>query len=118
MSDDKYGRIFTEEDVKRIVGLTLEEAADILPTAQVTMTQTVDDIMSLVWSDAVKLTFPADEPIFLLRAQDKRALAAVRYYRDHQSPRAPVKHEQNVDHAMQKFERFRVQHPDRLKEPD
>ncbi len=103
--DSKYGRIFTEEDVKAIVELAVEQEVSSVDEAETLM----DDFDG---------RFPADEPIFVLRARDKRALAAVRQYRENQSPRAPVNHIEGLDKAVREFEKFRVQHADQMKEPD
>lgn len=97
----KYGRLFTEDDVRSML-----EAYE----------ETGHNFDDLVQSG--RFTFPEDEPLFVLRAQDKRALGAIRYYQDHQNPRASIAHLNNIERAVRAFEDFRFHKADRLKEPD
>lgn len=109
LAENKYGALYTETDVINILDFVLEDLDSHL---------TVGDYMDAVRAgEAGKMKFPPEEPLFLLRGQDKRALAALRFYRDHQNPRASFLHSNGVEKAMTAFEKFRVQHPDRLKEP-
>jgi hypothetical protein len=68
----------------------------------------------------LKLTFPGDEPVFVLRAKDKRALAQVRNYATMEASRTDPnrKHLKNVDEAVESFEEFRRKHPERIKDAD
>jgi hypothetical protein len=110
LAENKYGQLYTEADVVAILDFVLEDLDSPL---------TVGDYMEAVRAgEAGTLKFPPDEPTFVLRGQDKRALAAVRFYRDHQNPRASFLHSNGVEKAMTAFEKFRVVHNDRLKEPD
>ena len=62
MPDAKYGRLFTEADMSLAVAHAIEaawEAGD---------QQTVDSIRDRVL-DELPTTFPADEPLFLLRGR-------------------------------------------------
>lgn len=112
MADLKYGRLFTLEDVQRIVDyVAFSDAHDDGPD--------VGNVLADMESDGKPpMKFPADEPLFLLRAQDKRAIGAVRFYSDHQSPRAPMQHIERIDDAVSDFESFRLRNPERTKEPD
>lgn len=67
MADLKYGRVFTEEDVKRMLEAMqgLEDVEDIYGAA-VTKVESTEG-----------LTFGADEPIFVLRGQDQCAPATI-----------------------------------------
>jgi hypothetical protein len=61
MPDAKYGRLFTEADVRKLAARWLGNRAmgpDI-------MVETLDDL-----ERTGELTFPADEPLFLLRGSD------------------------------------------------
>jgi hypothetical protein len=100
--DNKYGRLFTIDDV-----LTLMAAAD--GPVNKTFGQIIEGFEG---------KFPQDEPVFLLRAQDKRALGAIRFYRERQRFDADHDHLMGVEQAVRDFENFRHHHPDRLKEPD
>jgi len=99
--DNKYGRIFTEEDVKRL----LQDDRYFVSG------RPVEEIL-----DEFEGKFPKNEPVFVLRGQDKRAIGALRYYRDHQDPRAPLSHLDSVDKAYDRFSDFRIHHE--TKEPD
>lgn len=105
MACNKYGRIFTQDDVYSIVEHAIEREFE----------ETED--LTLYLED-FKGRFDKDEPLFVLRARDKRAIAAVRNYRDNQNPRAPQNHLDGIEKAMSEFEAFRVKNVDKMKEPD
>jgi hypothetical protein len=103
--NSKYGRLFTEADVRKYIeGL-----------GGVDFSGSIDDDSEL---STVESTFPEDEPLFVLRAKDRRALGAVRFYYTHQSNYVTDKHLQGIERAIKAFDEFRNQHPERLKEPD
>lgn len=57
---------------------------------------------------------PDDEPIFILRARDIHAVGALVDYRD----RVMTNHHMRaITEAIEDFNLFRYQHPDRMKEP-
>lgn len=58
---------------------------------------------------------PKDEPVFILRARDSRAVAAMAYY---QSICRDADHQAAVGKRIEDFERFERENPDRMKEPD
>jgi hypothetical protein len=58
---------------------------------------------------------PPDEPVFVLRARDKRAVAALAFYRDQC---LDANHRDIVQRRIHHFEDFAAHHPDRMKEPD
>jgi hypothetical protein len=64
---------------------------------------------------ATGVPIPDDEPVFVLRAKDRRALAALRAYRDCGLTEA---HAQAVSAQIRQFERFATEHPERMTEPD
>ncbi len=58
---------------------------------------------------------PDDEPVFILRAQDRKALAALRHYRDDcEYPEQKAA----IDKRIDEFTEYQKAHPDRVKEPD
>lgn len=65
MADNKYGRIFTEQDVVEILSHANPDIS-------------LGEILENV--DPGDLKFPADEPLFLIRAQDQLAPQAVTNY--------------------------------------
>lgn len=104
MPDSKYGRVFIENDVIAI----LEAAGN--EDGEDTLNKVVEDVR-LKFNDET-------EPLFVLRGRDKRALAAVRYYRDNQSSSAPQNHLDGCDKAVRQFEEFRSMSPEQMREPD
>jgi hypothetical protein len=102
MTDAKYGRLFTQRDVELIYGL---------PDA---LARLVGEL-----EQEGKLTFPADEPLFLLRAQDKAALNTLACYlpeaRDADASEDYIAAAGKVYDA---FKTWRCEHPDRVKVPD
>lgn len=60
-------------------------------------------------------TIPDDEPIFIFRARDKYALAALRHYVDFCGDSA---HRRAVEGRIVQFVVFKTGHPERMKEPD
>ena len=68
MSDTKYGPIFTSKDL-----------ANVLAVLGITDTPGINEAIRRVQS-SVGLTFPLDEPVFVLRAQDQAAPATLAAY--------------------------------------
>lgn len=107
--DSKYGQLFTESDVEKLLDVagSMEwhhaDWASVLAKAK---------------EEGIRFKFPEDEPIFVLRGRDQRAIGAIRYYRDHQSPRAPMNHLDGLDKAVDNFERYRHTNAGDMKEPD
>lgn len=62
--DNKYGRIFTETDVEKIIELAVND--------------TEADLNAL--ADQAGVKFPVSEPLFVIRAQDQLAPQAVANY--------------------------------------
>lgn len=114
MADSKYGRIFTEQDAVAIalyvVGWTRSaESEEAIPSES--------DIVK--WLENFEGHFPSNEPIFVLRGQDRLALGTIRNYETlAQSRRTPIAHRVGVGQAVRAFDNFRVEHPDRIKDPD
>jgi hypothetical protein len=110
MSDSKYGRIFTEAEVENLVhvaGVTGRDYASL--------------VQSAVGKDGnfdSAYVFPEDEPLFILRAQDRRALAAIREYYAQCMNVCDQNHLDAIEKAMSDFDKFRQTYPDRMKIPD
>ncbi|MEO6068112.1 MAG: hypothetical protein ABIQ41_09055 [Gemmatimonadales bacterium] len=71
--------------------------------------------------DEVKalLGIPQDEPIFILRGQDRAAMETVDdYLLNVQDEGASVEFEAGVEKALANFTHFRATHPARMKTPD
>jgi hypothetical protein len=104
--DNKYGQLFVYEDLHKIFNLYLAN-----PDAP------LDEILRYL-SESNNLKFPAPEPVFLLRAQDRRALGALYHYSRHQASDASEDHLTGIQNAVRAFENFRGQYSQRIKDPD
>ncbi len=118
MADNKYGRIFTENDVLAIIS----RVANTKETRGIDPEQLLREVLECDGPfddyDELRLKFDADEPLFILRGRDKRAAGAIMHYRDHQSPSAPHNHTAAIDAAFLAFNTYRQEHPGMMKEPD
>lgn len=111
MADKKYGQLFTIQDVVNIVTLATGEPEE-------APTRTKNALMQMS-RRGVKLRFPADEPLFVLRAQDQAAPQAIQAYHDSaEFNGASQEHLSDVMAALIEFVGFQSGHPDRVKIPD
>lgn len=111
MADSKYGRIFTDSDLEKIFEWLWEKhglTTDLKP----------ENVLSAMDEAGVRFKFPASEPTMTFRARDKRAVGAIRFYEDHQSPRAPMRHLYGIEESRRAFEKYREDNPHEMKEPD
>jgi len=72
--------------------------------------------------DIVKLSngeiVPEDEPLFLIRARDRLAVAALEAYRVLSQEDGCIDyHFEHLDKDIEAFKRFREEHPERMKQP-
>ncbi len=58
---------------------------------------------------------PEDEPVFIFRAHDRKALVALSYYT---AILDDLNHIAAVIEVVESFRGFQAAHPDRIKEPD
>lgn len=58
---------------------------------------------------------PDDEPVFILRAQDRKALAALTAYH---AVVDTLEQKASITTSIEDFRVFQYQHPERMKEPD
>jgi erythromycin esterase-like protein len=110
VADNKYGRVFTESDVEKILEW-FEEQGEGQPLDLEAALEGMD-------GQGVRFKFEADEPLFILRGHDRRAVGAIRFYQDHQHPRTPQNHTDAIASAVAAFDRYREENPGKLKEPD
>lgn len=108
--DNKYGRVFTESDVDKILEW-IGDQGEGQPLDLAVALENMDD-------EGVRFKFEVDEPLFVLRGHDKRAIGAIKFYAEHQSSRAPVNHLDAIDKTLQAFIDYREANPGKLKEPD
>ena len=119
MADNKYGEIYTEDEVVQIVQLAVQDAVHSVSNGEnpeeVKARFTEGDIREVARTD-LNRKFKPGEPLFILRGQDRRALGAVRWYRDHQWPNSDPAHLERIDEAVAFFEQYRKMAG--TKEPD
>jgi hypothetical protein len=61
---------------------------------------------------------PEDEPLFLIRARDRLAVAALETYRELSQKDGCIDyHFEHLDKDIEAFKRFREEHPERMKQP-
>jgi histidinol phosphatase-like PHP family hydrolase len=118
-ADMKYGEIYTEDEVVKIVQMAVEDAVISVARGEnheeVRERYTEGNIREVARTDIDRIFHPG-EPLFILRGQDRRALGAIRFYREHQWPNATKEHLDSIDDAVELFEAYRkVGH---MKEPD
>ena len=120
MADNKYGEIYTEDEVVKVVQLAVVEVLKLCKVDKAWE----DDIngrfsegnIREVARTEIDRVFHPGEPLFILRGQDRRALGAVRWYRDHQWPGSKPDHIESIDEALARFEAYRQLGS--MKEPD
>lgn len=119
IADGKYGEIYTEDEVVKIVQMAVDDAIVSVVAGEnseeVRARFNEGDIREVARTDLERAFHPG-EPIFVLRGQDKRALDTVRYYRQHQWPNATDEHLESIDNAIEHFEAYR--NLGHMKEPD
>lgn len=140
MADSKYGRLFTEADMRRAlryaahrgeeagvealcrdaVGNLVEVGARLLAEMDAEAAVAPELATRFRPSSWSVFTFPPDEPLFLLRAKDEVALAGVHGYGEGCDMDGRVDEEQReaVREAIRRFEAWQREHPDRMKVPD
>lgn len=119
MADGKYGEVYTEDEVVKIVQMAVDDAiASVVAgenSEEVKSRFTEGDIREVARTDLDRVFHPG-EPLFILRGQDKRALSTVEFYRQHQWPNATEDHLNSIDNAIEHFKAYRdLAH---TKEPD
>ena len=119
MADNKYGEVYTEDELVQVVQMAVKEVLSAVHQGH------TDDVIIDTFNEAdirevarteIERKFSAGEPLFILRGQDRRALGAVRWYRDHQWPNATTEHTEKIDDAVALFEEYRKVGV--MKEPD
>lgn len=105
----KYGRVFTEADVRALLHCAHAGSTDLVA------------LSAAAAEKGKPMTFPADEPVFVLRAQDEVAMAGLMGYDEglfslDVHPDEP--HRRGVGEMIRAFEEFERAHPDRMGRPD
>ena len=110
--DARYGRLFTEVDVERIIAEALIQQHKRPPVRAAAV------IAEVEWRYSDPFTFPDDEPLFLLRGQD--ALAGptlMSYAMVCDDVRTSQEHRDGAWNAHDVFVDWQAEHPDRVKVP-
>lgn len=113
----RYGRIFTEMDMIDFAHkMTQDNAGMDRGMAESRICNELAGYTS---------TFPEEEPVFVIRAKDALALAAVRNYRTHAERIIRIRKAAGgavflrmLDEAVDAFDKFRTQYHDRMAIPD
>jgi hypothetical protein len=110
MADNKYGRIFTEEDLRNVVANAIDEKID--------GEDGLDQIIVRMYDNG-EFKFPKDEPLFMLRAQDQLAVQAISDYSSMSAANGVNQDQQHaVQQALDQFKVWQRVHSDRVKLPD
>lgn len=113
--DSKYGQLFTRDDVERIARHAVAQAEVERGDSNVVIVPTLDEMLE----GLPDLTFPADEPLFLLRAQDAAAPDTLHDYRHNSEVKgAEPRHLGHVSVAMREMDDWQAANPNRIKIPD
>ena len=112
MADNKYGELYTEDELVKVVRMAVQSMVEMVGNSDITNSMRTDqrfsdaNIREVARTDINRVFHPG-EPLFVLRGQDRRALGAIRWYRDHQWPSAPQEHFDSIDEALAFFEEYR-----------
>lgn len=114
--DLKYGRIFTQSDVEKILEvINRDDAPDHWwEDGELKLDVALKDMDDMEY----RFKWEADEPVFVLRARDATAEGAVRWYRDRQPRSAPANFLDGIDKAVTAFHQYRTDNPQLMKNPD
>jgi hypothetical protein len=110
--DNKYGRLYTEADVRMLMRAAVAETSGIV-WGSADAAEAIERLEKL-WNP----TFPSDEPLFVLRAQDRLARAAILKYWDSTPAYINGKRDQGLRAATDAFEAFATKNLERMKDPD
>jgi hypothetical protein len=109
--DSKYGRLFTEADVERIIAEALIQQHK-QPQVRAA------NVIAEVQHQTGEFTFPADEPLFLLRGQDALAPGVVMSYAMAcADAHASEEHRDGAWRTHDALVDWQAEHPDRVKVP-
>jgi len=101
MADDKYGRIFTQDDARSLVEACLNTG------------KSYDELIQ-----SGEFTFPADEPLFVLRGQDETALETIEEYKFLNRTNPNDQLLEAVAASLREFRKFKDENPGRMKTAD
>jgi hypothetical protein len=119
MSDAKYGRLFTQADLEAAIGV----AAGIGKEQR--RYPACDEVLHQMELERWSLAFPADEPLFLLRGQDKAVPDTISTYWDIcmgfgdpiEEDECPAEHCDAIQAAGEALDKWQRENPERVKVP-
>ena len=109
MADEKYGRIFTDTDLRNVVQRAMEQ--------DIQSEDELDQIIARMDGEG-SFKFPADEPVFVLRAQDMAAASGLYGYQEgvenFDDGSVPQEHKDGIDKAIKSFSKFALANKTKL----
>lgn len=111
MTDDKYGRLVTGSELEELINVA---------TAAATLGEVLDaeQCIERFEHEQGSLTFPKDEPLFLIRGQDEAAFeTTVKYIEECERLGASDEHVRAATHASGKLMAWQQMNKDRVKVP-
>lgn len=109
MSDLKYGRLFTEEDVDKLLNW-LNPGGLESPTGEV---------IAQAEAEGVEFRFPADEPVMVFRAKDDCFPATLDFYHvECEVAEAPDEHIKTIGLQEDRVREWRAANSDKTGTPD
>lgn len=109
--DSKYGPLYTQQDLDELINIA---------TAAATLGNVLDgsQVVAVFESEQGPLTFPKDEPLFLLRGKDSNAWETiVKYIELCESSDASDEHIRVAQHSAGKILAWQQIHPELVKVP-
>lgn len=117
MADSKYGRIFTEADVKNILAAGIRAGIEFENNEPTVDGHHDFDVDAVYEGIGMPTKFPEDEPVFVLRGQDPVAVETIRDYAARTNAvGSPAEHVAAVVNALAVFNEFKINNPDRIKD--
>lgn len=108
MADVKYGRVYTEADIRKLGEMLFGEQS------QSVLAEALRDL-----EHVGAFTIPANEPTFLIRGKNKAACAAISHYYDvARTVGASDEHLRGVIHSAAEFASWQARNYELVKIPD
>lgn len=123
MAEGKYGRLYAERDVLMLLKLAHEKGWKTRGSGGglgFSSRDFLEEVEADPPSHLAPLTFPADEPVFVLRAQDEQAIEGLEGYQQACDVAGDVStaHCEGVRQAWHAFTDWQHEHPERVGAPD
>lgn len=118
--ESKYGGLLTEEDARHLVAAAYELGLLAAKGGAVSGDGGPEpSVADALAHSGITLTFPEDEPLFLLRGQDWAVMPALgAYLGSCARSDAPASHLAAVETAIRAFDTWQLANAERVKVPD